>query len=66
MFDNKGNIVQWYIDICLKNGLDRNIPWLDDLFLDIILLPSEEVIQKDADELEEAYLNGIIEEPFII
>lgn len=61
MFDANGEIVQWYIDICLKNGLDRNIPWMDDLFLDIVLLPSGEVIQKDDDELEEAYLNGIID-----
>ena len=66
MFDTKGNIVQWYIDICLKNGLDRHIPWMDDLFLDIILLPSGEVIQKDADELEEAYLNGIIDKSLYI
>lgn len=61
MFDANGEIVQWYIDICLKNGLDRNVPWMDDLFLDIVLLPSGEVIQKDDDELEEAYLNGIID-----
>ncbi|MER2119004.1 MAG: DUF402 domain-containing protein [Solibacillus sp.] len=60
MFDASGNIVQWYIDICIKNGIERNIPWMDDLYLDIILLPSGEVIQKDGDELEEAYLNGII------
>ncbi|WP_313770624.1 DUF402 domain-containing protein [Bacillus sp. S/N-304-OC-R1] len=62
MFDVKGNIVQWYIDICMENGLDRNIPWMDDLFLDIVLLPSGEVIQKDADELEGAFINGIIDE----
>ena len=62
MYDNNGYIVQWYIDICLKNGLHRNIPYMDDLFLDIILLPSGEVIQKDGDELEEAYLNGIIDQ----
>ncbi|MEY9865213.1 putative RNA-binding protein associated with RNAse of E/G family [Peribacillus sp. B2I2] len=61
MFDNNGNIVQWYIDVCLENGLDNDIPYLDDLYLDIILLPSGEVIQKDADELEEALLNGIID-----
>lgn len=61
MFDNNGNIVQWYIDVCLLNGVDNGIPYLDDLFLDIILLPSGEVIQKDDDELEEAFLNGIID-----
>ena len=60
MFDHQGNIVQWYIDICLCNGIDNNRPWMDDLFLDIILLPSGEVIEKDADELEEALRKGII------
>lgn len=44
------------------NGIgDNNIPWMDDLYLDIIILPSGEVVQKDADELEEAYKNGIID-----
>lgn len=33
---------------------------MDDLFLDIVLLLSGEVFQKD-DELEEAFLNGIID-----
>ncbi|MFJ7941957.1 DUF402 domain-containing protein [Peribacillus sp. NPDC096622] len=59
MFDANGNIVQWYIDVCLGNGADTDIPYLDDL--DIILLPSGEIIQKDADEFEEAFLNGIID-----
>lgn len=61
MFDNSGNIVQWYIDVCYRNGVDKDIPYLDDLYLDIILLPSGEVIHKDAEELEEAFLNGIID-----
>jgi len=61
MFDINVNIVQWYIDVCLGNGADTDIPYLDDLYLDIILLPSGEIIQKDADEFEEAFLNGIID-----
>ncbi|MCM3617674.1 DUF402 domain-containing protein [Sutcliffiella horikoshii] len=61
MFDANGNIVQWYIDICLENGIDEDTPWMDDLFLDIVLLPTGEVIQKDHDELEEALDNGIID-----
>lgn len=62
MFDEKGQIVQWYIDICYKNGVSEdNIPWMDDLFLDIIVLPTAEVIQKDSEELEEALLNGTID-----
>ena len=61
MFDHQGNIVQWYIDICLCNGIDDGRPWMDDLFLDIIIFPTGEMIVADADELEEALLNGIID-----
>lgn len=62
MFDEKGQIVQWYIDICATNGVSEdNVPWMDDLFLDIVVLPSGEVIQKDSEELNEALLNGIID-----
>lgn len=61
MFDNKGDIVQWYIDICLRNGVENGIPYMDDLFLDIVLLPSGEVIEKDADEIVDALTKGIID-----
>ena len=63
IFDANGKIVQWYIDICLRNGIDNDIPWMDDLFLDIVLLPSGEIIEKDADELEDALSKGIINKP---
>lgn len=63
MFNEKGEVVQWYVDICLRNGIsDDQIPWFDDLFLDIIKLPTGEVIQKDADELEQALLSGEIDQ----
>ncbi|WP_456278978.1 DUF402 domain-containing protein [Bacillus sp. AK128] len=61
MFDANGNIVQWYIDISLRNGVENNIPWMEDLFLDIVLLPSGEIIEKDANELEDALAVGIID-----
>ncbi len=61
MFDSKGEIVQWYIDICQKNGIENGIPYMDDLFLDIVVLPTGEVILKDADEIKEALSYGMIE-----
>ena len=61
MFDASGEIVQWYIDICYQNGIENNVPWMDDLFLDIIVLPSGDVIQKDIEELEEALSKGVID-----
>jgi predicted RNA-binding protein associated with RNAse of E/G family len=63
MFDKSGNVVQWYIDICLENGMEKGIPYMDDLYLDIVVLPSGEVIEKDADELEQAFLTGVIDKP---
>ncbi|MBM7578638.1 DUF402 domain-containing protein [Jeotgalibacillus terrae] len=62
MFDADGNVVQWYIDICLSNGKDEQGPWMDDLFLDLILLPGGELIVKDADELDEALDNQVIDQ----
>lgn len=61
MFDANGDIVQWYIDICLRNGIENDVPWMDDLFLDIVLFPSGEVIEKDSDEIEDALTKGIID-----
>lgn len=61
MYDKCGNVVQWYIDICLENGMEDGIPYMDDLYLDIVVLPSGEVIEKDADELERAFLTGVID-----
>lgn len=62
MFDASGEVVQWYIDICLRNGMENDIPWIDDLFLDIVLLPTGELFIKDEEELEDALSNGIIDE----
>lgn len=59
MFDDKGEIVQWYIDICYQIGFDQ-VPWLDDLYLDLIVFPSGKIIQKDRDELDEALTQGVI------
>ena len=61
MFDPKGQVVQWYIDICKAQGLtDQQVPWFDDLYLDIVKLPTGEVLLLDEDELEEALDGGLI------
>lgn len=60
MFDANGEIVQWYIDICLENGVEDGVPWMDDLFLDIVVLPSGEILLLDEDDLEQAYKSGTI------
>lgn len=61
VFDSSSQIVQWYIDICRENGYcQTNGPWMDDLFLDLIVLPNGEIIEKDIDELEAARGSEII------
>ena len=49
MFDADGEVIQWYIDICNEIGTENNVPWWDDLFLDIIVLPTGEIIRQDED-----------------
>lgn len=62
MFDRDGRVMQWYIDMVDRIGVDeRGVPWMDDLFLDVIALPSGEAVLKDADELDEALAEGRIE-----
>ena len=55
MYDNKGNLIEWYFDIAREIGKDNGIPYEDDLYLDVVLTPSGEVILLDEDELKEAF-----------
>lgn len=61
MFDDKSNIVQWYFDITKQNSIDENgCPFYDDLYLDVVVFPSGEVVLLDEDELKDALENGDI------
>lgn len=61
MFDERAKIIQWYIDICLRQGVtENNIPWFDDLFLDVVFTPNGDVRLLDADELDDAFNAGEI------
>ncbi len=55
-FNEHGQIIQWYIDICLQHGItENNIPWLDDLFLDVVVFPTGEIELLDFEELQNAF-----------
>ena len=61
MFNNKQEIVQWYIDIIKAQGItEKGIPYFDDLFLDVVVVPEGQVLLLDEDELEEALNNNEI------
>lgn len=61
MFDDRGSIVEWYIDVCKTQGVtDQGVPWFDDLYLDIVVLKNGEVFLLDEDELDDALSRGLI------
>ncbi|WBW95574.1 DUF402 domain-containing protein [Oceanirhabdus sp. W0125-5] len=55
MFNEKHELIQMYFDICTGNKLSESgILYYDDLYLDVVLLSSGEILLFDEDELEEA------------
>ena len=55
---NQNKIVEWYFDIAKYTGLtNTGIPYIDDLYLDIILYPSGKLKLIDENELQEALFN---------
>lgn len=60
MYDNKGNLIEWYFDISKNIGIENGIPYEDDLYLDMVITPSGERIVLDENELLEAKENGVI------
>lgn len=60
MFDNNGNLIQWYFDIAKEIGTENGIPYEDDLYLDLIITKEDKKIIADEDELLDAKENGLI------
>jgi len=58
-FNERGELVQWYIDVIGRMGVDeRGVPWYEDLYLDIVISPDGETLLLDVDELDEALRLG--------
>ena len=61
VYDNKFNFIEFYIDIVNKVGVNQdNIPYMEDLYLDIVYTHKDEIIILDEDELEAALNNNEI------
>ena len=60
IYNEKDQIIEWYIDICKQNGIEDGIPFEDDLFLDVVIVPDGRIIILDEEELLEAEKNSII------
>ncbi|MBR3153134.1 MAG: DUF402 domain-containing protein [Clostridia bacterium] len=59
--NEKNKILYWYFDVA-KNTLftDQGVPYIEDLYLDVIIEPDGKKILVDEDELQEALLNNDI------
>lgn len=61
MYDNKWNLLQWYFDIEKdKCKYDLGIPYSEDFYLDVVVLPDGSFYHLDEDELEEVFHNKLI------
>lgn len=61
MMNEESKILLWYIDMIAKQGVDDDdIPYFDDLYLDLVVYPDGSVLEDDRDELEEALRQGDI------
>ena len=60
--DNNADVIGYYFDMSLGNGVEDNIPYYDDLYLDVIYRPNNNgVIEcEDENELLDALNNGKI------
>lgn len=54
IYDENDKIVEWYFDIAREIGKENGIPYEDDLYLDVVVTPTGEIILLDEDELKEA------------
>lgn len=54
IYDENNKIIEWYFDIARKIGNENGIPYEDDLYLDVVVTPSGEIILLDEDELKDA------------
>ncbi|MCR5664709.1 MAG: DUF402 domain-containing protein, partial [Oscillospiraceae bacterium] len=59
-FDDRGTLIEWYFDIAKSIGIENGIPFEDDLYLDMAIMPDGEKIILDEDELLAARNEGII------
>ncbi len=55
IYDENSQIIEWYFDIARRIGKENNIPYEDDLYLDVVVNSTGEVTLLDEDELQIAY-----------
>lgn len=61
IFDEKSSFVEFYMDMIKNIKLDEdNIPYMEDLYLDVVYTNKDEILIFDEDELEDALVQSKI------
>ncbi len=53
-YDNNNEIIEWYFDIAKEMGKENNVPYEDDLYLDVVVRPDGTIKLLDENELKYA------------
>lgn len=63
MFDDKGELFQYYFDITYENHIDdASGAWFYDMILDVVMRPGGDMVKLDRHELNELLKSGEISE----
>ena len=54
IYNENNKIIEWYFDIAREIGKEKDVPYEDDLYLDVVATPTGEVILLDEEELKNA------------
>lgn len=54
IYDENNEIIEWYFDIAREIGKEKDAPYEDDLYLDVVVTPEGEIILLDEEELKNA------------
>lgn len=54
VYDDNSTIIEWYFDIARRIGKENDVPYEDDLYLDVVARPNGDVVLLDEDELQDA------------
>lgn len=52
--DDKSNVVEWYFDMIKDSGVENGIPYINDLYLDLVIRANGNQVVLDENELKDA------------
>ena len=55
MYNERNEIIEWYFDVAREIGKENGVPYEDDLYLDVVVMPTGKIILLDEDKLKDAY-----------